>query len=94
MDQQELGRELRLLAAETLALQQILSCVLYELKSGNAELAAVIGRGFDQAASQIENMAIKAGKSVPPEHLVKALRVVEELRVAALGRGGKPKSIV
>jgi hypothetical protein len=53
-----------------------------------------IVRAFDKAASEIENHAIQAGQSVPPEHLVKALRVVEELRIASLGRSGKPEGIV
>ncbi len=85
-------REITLLAAETLALQQVLAAVLRELS--NAGLAAVIGRGFDHAASQVEHLAIQAGEAVPPEHLVKALRIVEDLRTATLGRTGKPTGIV
>jgi hypothetical protein len=89
MEQQIIG-----LAAETLAIQQVLTNVLFELKSLNPSVAAAISRGFDMAASQVEDMAIQAGKSVRPEHLVKALRVVEELRTATLGYSGKPTGIV
>jgi hypothetical protein len=68
--------------------------VLSELKSLKPSVAAAISRGFGKAASQVEDMAIQFGKSVPSEHLVKALRVVEELRTATLGHGGKPTGIV
>jgi hypothetical protein len=88
-------QQIRSLAAETLALQFILTQVLSELRSvADRSIIDAIGRGFDNAASQIEHMAIQAGESVPPEHLVKALRVVEELRIASLGSQGKPKGIV
>ena len=72
--------EITSLAAETLAIQFAITNVLYEIKLLSPQLADAIGRGFDHAASQVENMAIKAGKTVPPEHLVKALGIVEELR--------------
>ena len=87
-------REIALLNAETLATQQVLTSVLYELKSLNPSVAAAISRGFDNAARQVEDMAIQAGESVRPEHLVKAIRVVEELRTASLGYSGKPTGIV
>jgi hypothetical protein len=35
-----------------------------------------------------------AGRKVPSEHLAHSLRVIEQLRSAALGEKGKPKSIV
>jgi hypothetical protein len=50
-----------------------------------------ISIGFNNAASLVENLAIQAGETVPPEHLVKALRIVEELRTASLGRHDKPR---
>jgi hypothetical protein len=87
-------REVTLLSAETLAIQHILTNVLYELKSLNPGVAAAISRGFDNAARQVEDSAIQAGKSVPPEHLVKALRIVEDLRTATVGYSGKPTGIV
>jgi hypothetical protein len=86
--------EIRSLAAETLAIQAALSNVLYELKSLDARFADAIARGFDKAASQVEDRAIEAGKTVPPEHLTKAVRIIEELRAASVGRVGQPKSIV
>lgn len=82
------------LNAETFALQAVLAQVLYELKSLDPRFADAIARGFDNAASFVENMAIQAGEASPPEHLVKALRIVEELRTASLGRHDQPRHIV
>ena len=79
------------LHAETLALQAILTNVFYELKSLDPVFADAIARGFDNAASQIENLPIQAGKTVPAEHLVKALGIIEDLRTASLGRHDKPR---
>jgi hypothetical protein len=86
--------ELTALAAETLAIQAAIGFILYEIKLLDPQLAHAIGRGFDHAASHVENMAIKAGKTVPPEHLVQALRIVEQLRVASVGHHGQPRGIV
>jgi hypothetical protein len=101
--------EIRVRAAETLAMQHILSNVLSELKLIDPQIAGAISRGFDNATRQlddrlvaligdpsIEDNAIKAGKSVPPEHLIKtvaALGVVEELRTASLGRSGRSRPV-
>jgi hypothetical protein len=84
-------RELMALRAETLALQAILTNVFYELKSLDPLVADAIGRGFDYAASQIENMTIHAGEAVPAVHLAKALGIIEELQTASLGRHNKPR---
>ena len=81
-------REIRLLAAEAFALQQILSAVLYELKSISPAVEAAIGRGLDNAASQVEHLAIH------PEHCVTALRIVDELRTACFGHRGEPTRVV
>jgi hypothetical protein len=69
----------------------VLAQVLYELKSLDPRFADAIARGFDNAASLVENIAIKVGEASPPEHLVKALRIVEELRTVSLGHHDKPR---
>jgi hypothetical protein len=79
------------LHGETLAIQAVLAQVLYELKSLDPRFPDAIARGFDLAARFVEDRAIEAGETSPPEHLVKALRVVEELRTASLGRHNKPR---
>jgi hypothetical protein len=50
-----------------------------------------IARGFDLAARFVEDRAIEAGETSSPEHLIKAIRIVEELRTATLGHHDKPR---
>jgi hypothetical protein len=54
-------------------------------------MRSVIADSFDAAASFLENQTIQAGDAVPPEHLARSLRVIEELRAATLGDHDKPK---
>jgi hypothetical protein len=91
---EETAREIRSIHAEMLAFNAIVTQVLYRVLQTDHKLADAISLGFDDAARLVEDIAIKAGKSVPPDHLVKALRVVEELRTATLGNSAKPKHIV
>jgi hypothetical protein len=86
--------ELMVIRAETLAIQAVLTNVLFELKLLDPTLADAIARGFDNAANQIEDSAIQAAKAVLSETLVKALGVIEDLRTASLGRHNKPRHIV
>jgi hypothetical protein len=43
---------------------------------------------FDEAATFIEMLAIKAGNSVSPDHLARALKIIEELRAATITNTG------
>ena len=86
--------EINSLSGETLAIQWILSQVLQELRLLDPRFTDAIARGFDRAARHVEDLAIQAGETVPPEHLVKALRIVEELRTASIGRHDKPRHVV
>lgn len=72
--------------AETLAIQAIMTNVLFELKKLDPVLAEAIAQGFDNAASQIENSTIDTGKRASSEPLVKAVSIIEDLRTATLGR--------
>ena len=90
----ETAREIRSLSAEMIALNAVVTQVLNRVLQTNPKIADAISSGFDDAARFVEDMAIKAGKSVSPDHLVKALRVVEELRTATLGNRTKPKHVV
>jgi hypothetical protein len=83
--------ELTTARAETLALQAVLTNVLFELKILDPVLADAVARGFDKAANQIENCAIETGKTASSEPLVKALSIIEDLRTAILGRPDKPR---
>jgi hypothetical protein len=87
-------QELMVIRAETLAIQAVLTSVLFELKLLDPTLADAIARGFDNAASQIEDRAIQAAAAVSSETLVKALSITEDLRTALLARQDRPHQIV
>lgn len=83
--------EIIALSAETLAIQTILAHVLEYIAHTDSALYAAIVRGFDDAANDIENIAIKFGKNAEAGHTVKALAIVESLRAATFGNPEKPK---
>jgi hypothetical protein len=83
--------EIESLAAETLALQTILAHVLDQVAKVDVRIAAAIRKGFDDAADDTEDIAIKLGKSASPDHTVKALGVIEYMRTATFGYQDKPK---
>jgi hypothetical protein len=84
-------QEIESLYAETLALQTILVKVLGRLRAVDPALAAANAAGLDDAADHVEHIAIRLGEAASPEHTVKALRIVEELRTAILGDQHKPR---
>ncbi len=84
-------REICALSAETLALQAVLNSVLARIVAADPKLMPAIAHGFDDAANHVENLAIKLGKAARPEHTVKALRIVEEMRAATFGDHDEPR---
>jgi hypothetical protein len=89
----DIEKEVHALTAETLAFSIIVGNVLSKLAK-NPLLRAAIVEGFDQAADVAESVAVQFGKSASPEHTVKAVRIVEEMRAVVLGDEGKPKNLV
>jgi hypothetical protein len=87
----DVEREIHALAAETLALQFVLTQALFRLSNLNSNNREAIALAFDDAASIAESTAIHLGKAAPAEHTVKALRIVEEMRAVVFGNQGKPK---
>lgn len=83
--------EIIALNAETLAIQTVLTHVLDQVAKPDIRIAAAIRRGFDHAANDVEDIAIKLGKTASFDHTVKALAIVEYLRAATLGNRDKPK---
>jgi hypothetical protein len=79
-------REIVSLEGETIALQAIVSRVLHEIGQVDPRVRHAIRVGFDEAANQIEAMAIAAGGKARPDHLVKATKIVEVLRFIVLKR--------
>jgi hypothetical protein len=86
-------KEIRALAAETLAFSIIVGSVLSTLAK-DASLRAAIIAGFDQAADIADSVAVRFGKTASPEHTLKALSIIEEMRAMVLGDEGKPKNLV
>jgi hypothetical protein len=79
-------RESKASRAETIAIQAVLTNVLFQLKQLDPVLADAIARGFDNAANQIEDCAPRAGRTGASDPLVKALAIIEDLRTASLRR--------
>jgi hypothetical protein len=94
MKDQMVEQELDALAGETLAIQVILAKVLHRVRGVDPALADAIAVGFNDAANQIEDIAIRFGKAASPEHTVKAIKIVEQLRTAVLGNHDKPRDAV
>jgi hypothetical protein len=90
----DVEREIHALAAETLALQYVLTQTLFRLSRLGPDVNHAIIEVFDDAANIAEQTAIHLGKSASPEHTVKALRVVEEMRAVVFGDQNKPKHAV
>jgi len=86
--------EIHSLAAESIAVQAMLAHVLSRLAALDPHLAASIRQGFDDAASDAENLAIKFSKTASRNHLVKALAIIESLRATTLGQSDEPKHAV
>ena len=86
-------KEIQALSAETLAFGIILSSVLSKLATDRT-LRFTIAEAFDQAADVAQSVAVQFGKAASPEHTVKALRIIEEIRTMVLGEGGQPKNLV
>jgi len=89
----DIEKEIQSLAAENLALSIIVGAVLSKL-ARNSSLRAAIVEGFDQSADVAQSVAVQFGKTASPDHTVKALRIIEEMRAMVLGDEGKPKNLV
>jgi glycerol dehydrogenase-like iron-containing ADH family enzyme len=84
-------KEIHSLHAETLAFGTLITYVLHRIAQSDSKLATAIASGFDDAASFVENAAIRAGKAASPDHVVKALRIIEDLRAPTLGNRTNPQ---
>jgi hypothetical protein len=82
-------KEIENLAAETMALQFILSAVLQNLIVANPDLASIILKSFDNAANAAEGLSMAFEKD--SGHMPKTLKVIEELRTTIKGKD-KPRS--
>jgi hypothetical protein len=86
-------KEINSLAAETLALSVILGNVLTQLAASPALRPAIVA-GFDQSADFAQIIAEQFGKSASPDHTIKAMRIIEEMRQVVLGKEETPRKLV
>ena len=74
-----------LIAAELMAVQGTLMCVLRRIAAIDQNLADAITGGFDDAANLAEKMTLALGEAAPSKEAVEALRTIERLRAGTLG---------
>lgn len=84
-------KEIIALSAETLAIQTLLAHVFDRIAKTSPQLDSAVRTGFDDAANDVENMAIRFGKGADAGHIVKGLAIIEALRTATLGNPKKPR---
>ena len=84
MDQEE---EIHSLSVESLAIQAVFVHVLKRLAKSDPDLWKAIAVGFEDAASEVENIAIQHVADAKYERTLEALRIVEICRKASLGAG-------
>lgn len=81
-------KEINSLSAETIAIQAVLVHVLRRLAKSSPDLLKAIAAGFDDATSEVENIALQHGAGdAKSERTLEALRIVEVNRKASLGAG-------
>jgi hypothetical protein len=80
-------KQINSLSAETIAIQAILVHVLRRLAKSDPDLWKAIAAGFDDAASEVENIALQHNAEAKSERTLEALRIVEVNRKASLGAG-------
>jgi hypothetical protein len=89
----DIQKQIDALSAETLAFSIILGSVLSQF-THDRTMRYAISEAFDQAADVAQTVVVQFGKASSPEHSVKALQIVGQIRTIALGRDKPPKSRV
>ena len=76
-------KEIKSLLAETIAVQTVLVHVLRRLARSDPDLWKAISAGFDDAVSEVSNVAFQRGADTNSESTLEALRIVEIHRMMA-----------
>jgi len=84
-------KEIEALIVESLAVQHLLTRILWRLAKADARCADAIKAGFDDAANDAEYLSTILGETVSATHHLKALRHIEALRDITLGTPNKPR---
>jgi polysaccharide deacetylase 2 family uncharacterized protein YibQ len=85
----DMDTDTNLIAAELMAVQGILMCVLRRIAVVDQNLANAIEGGFDDAMNLAEKMTVALGEGAPSKEAVEALRTIERLRAGILGDDDK-----
>jgi hypothetical protein len=94
MSDDEIKKEILALSAQTLAHGILLGNILSKLARIPSVRAAII-EGFDQSSDVADSVAIQFGAAASPEHTMKAVEIIDDLRVMVLGDQPKtPKSLI
>ena len=81
----DIETDTNLIAAELMAVQGILMCVLRRIAAVDQNLASAVEGGFDDAVNLAEKMKVALGAGVPSKEAVESLRTNERLRAGILG---------
>ncbi|MBI5260250.1 MAG: hypothetical protein HY852_00345 [Bradyrhizobium sp.] len=85
----DLEKEIHALSAETLAHSIMIGNILSKL-ARNPDLRSAIAEGFDQSLDVAQTVAVQFGTAASPDHTLKALKIIEEMRSTVLGAGPGP----
>jgi hypothetical protein len=88
----DIEKEIHSLAAETLALSIVIGNVLSKLAADPALRSAIV-RGFDQSADVAQTVAEQFGRAASPDHTIKTMRIIEEMRQMVLG-DERPRKLI
>jgi hypothetical protein len=81
----DIETDTNLIAAELMAVQGILMCVLRRIAAVDQNLASAVEDGFDDAINLAEKMKVALGPGVSSKEAVESLRTIERLRAGILG---------
>ena len=81
----DIETDTNLIAAELMAVQGILMCVLRRVAAIDQNLASAIESGLDDATNLAEEMKVALREEAPSGEVAEALRTIERLRAGILG---------
>jgi hypothetical protein len=88
----DMDTDTNLIAAELMAVQGILMCVLRRISAIDENLANAIEDGFDDATNLAQKMTVALDEGAPSKEAAEALRTIERLRAGVLGDDDKTEN--
>ncbi len=84
MAEPDLRAELEVLQAEAIAVQAVLVALCRRLVRAEPALATAVCQAFEEAETIMSGLAVRIGVHAPMANTIGALRILEELRAAAI----------